>query len=356
MSKILSFIFICLSFVAVAQQKDYIYYNQQIQKAENYIVDLSYKKAVKVYKKLYKTYPKTFAKDDYNAFVVSILANKQILSEVFLLKLAKKGIDLDTILNRTKHEPNFMAYYTGTKWEKIKTKYLAVYQTYLTHRRQGLIDTLQNLDYRDQYLRQNGGYGIYKDTIAKVDSENYETLKAIILQNGFPTEEIISTLGFLRPPYIWIILRHDGQFAKDTSILGSILYKEVLKGNFSADYYADLEDFPYLRKNKKTKYNADFGISICNGKAAFYNNNEENFINKNRESLGLCTIEGQKQKALFLTKNNLFIFYITPPDLFLKGINDEKLRTKLEDRFKTKFTVIDKAKLGQSFIIKYNIK
>lgn len=356
--------FMWLSFVATAQQKDYIYYNQQIQKAENYIVSSSYKKAVKVYKKLYKTYPKTFAKDDYNAFVVSILANKQNLSEVFLLKLAKKGIYLDTILNKTKKEPLFMSYYSTNKWEKIKTNYFALYQTYLTHRRQGLIDTLKQLAYRDQHLRQNGGYRVYRDTIAKVDNENYEILKAIILQNGFPTEEIISTVNFLRPNYVPLILRHDGQSAKDTSILGSVLYNEVLKGNFSADYYADLEDLPYLRKNRKTKYNASFAIVVCNGKAAFYNNaeefinknKEEEFINKNRENLGLCTIEGQKQKAIFLTKNNLFIFYIDPPMLFLEGINDEKMRTELEERFKTKFTVIDKTKLGQSFIIKYDIK
>jgi hypothetical protein len=235
--------------------------------------------------------------------------------------------------------------------------YALVYQTFLNNQDAQFLDTLKLLAHRDQYLRQNGGYALYRDSILKVDNENYELLQKIITNRGFPNEEEIGYGGFLRPAYVYIILRHDAQFAKDTSKLGSLLYNEVVKGNFSVNCYAELEDILYLAKTKKTKYSVESGIYICNNKAAFFNHaNDISFINKNRELLGLPLIEQQQKQAIFSTHNDLFLFYSEKPVLLLKDIKDASVKKYLEDRFVTHFSIIDSKLLGSAFLLKYQIK
>ena len=75
MTNLLFLLLLVLSFTAQAQGEDYVKYNKKIQKAEYCIVNSSYKKALKIYVKLYRKNVKTFVKDDVNAMTCALLLN-----------------------------------------------------------------------------------------------------------------------------------------------------------------------------------------------------------------------------------------------------------------------------------------
>jgi hypothetical protein len=307
------FLFISLSFIAVAQKKDYFHYNKQVQKAENYIVDSSYSKALKVYKKLYKKYDKTFVRDDINAMVCALLVNDYASALFFDKRRIVKNTPLPPLME--------------TEWKKYQTSevYLQAIKELDSLKLYGeqvrkdnrLVFLYDSLAKKDQEVRQKPNYINGKDTtILITDSLNVIFTINLLKDKGYPSDVM---WGKTQP--FDIVLRHNTQYLNGTLL--PFIYEEVKKGNYDVYQYCQHYDewFRHYQAPKTddreqkfthfltaTYFTGAWGIVDKKLYRLKHNKVEEKKINRNRKMLGLATLQQAYNKQLFFTKDKRFMF------------------------------------------------
>jgi len=288
-------------------------YYQLTNKAELAIVDNQPQKAAKFYKKAFSiSNIKPFSTDLYNASINLIDINKYRIAKKYLIYMVANGLDLKYIENETA----FVKIYSKKNWKK------KIGKTNIIKKNKVLIDTLNLLEYRDQYFRKlPGSYKLYDDTIRKLDINNVSILKKLIDEKGYPSEKKIGYYeGFSFSKNFEIVIWHQTASYKKVDFT-TILRNAVTKGEIQPKRAAHLienqqsEDIYLITRFFTVSCPTcthDFQKKIQDKFFYFSLSNETiHNINKLRYQIKLESLQDQEKKNYFSINNpeSKFIFY-----------------------------------------------
>ncbi len=194
----------------ISAQVDYTEkYYKEINNAELQIIKNNFEKAFEFYEKAFKSVPRPFAKDYYNALLCAIETEKFDIAFDLCDSLIRKGVQKeffikDEGLNALKIQPD---------WSGFIENFDIKYEKYNSDKNLKLREELIVLENKDQEFRiKEGSYDVYGDTIAKIDKENIKRFKEIVKAYGFPNENL---LGIDNPKdnsfYGYILIHHHCQ-------------------------------------------------------------------------------------------------------------------------------------------------
>jgi hypothetical protein len=325
-SKMIS-LFLCCCFYfftnAVLGQslKDRNYY-AHINKAELYVIDSNYSKAIVCYDSAFKEKEFPFAKDRYNAAVCAALLKKNEKCYLELKFVIDKGFGVDNLQTKEVFRTFFKTVYGNRLISYSQT----TPKIYLPRYRK----KLDSLFYTDQFFRKKEGkYAVYLDTIKKIDQSNVNILNALLLQFGFPSEELIGVPddSFIPITYRSVIIHQQNGSLSRVFDYTSVLKKALEEGNIETHIAAELiskssgYDTYGIFGCGLTKYVLDSINSVAGVKTnpiANYDSIKwgyvmlpkgyEDEININRSKIGLETIGELRTKSVFLLKDKRFDF------------------------------------------------
>lgn len=280
------------SIISYSQETNYIkFYYPYINQAEYFIVKNNFPKALLCYQKAFEKVTHCFAKDEYNALLCSILANRKE-SNYYMERLALKGVKLDFLEKNMVIKKKFL---TNDKRNKYKECYKerSSFDSIL-------IMKLQKLEKLDQDIRSPNH--LHMSNIWKTDSSNAKSLLDIIYDQGFPSEELIGYEGILPNENLYSLIiihqnRLSGYFNFSTVLLDAVRQGRLLPNTaLLLMFFQDEMDsigFSYTSatKNIKGTINSqlidkariDWGIAPVNEyaqKINFYNHANFEFNNK----------------------------------------------------------------------------
>jgi hypothetical protein len=298
-----TFFYIFFLFPFAVHSQDYIDYQKEITKAESFILDSNYQKAVEVYGTLFKKYDFVFAEHCFTATQTAVVANNYTLAFRFLERSTKQGIKMDVIYN----DSILKQLTIHPSWEKFAINYDSLRNIYISNVNWELrwkINELYNLDqkYRDKHELHPWNF-LWRPFIRmkwkRVVKRIVETdLIPLIKENGFPGEKLIgldekwmhhkSKKDRYNSSFCYMILIHYYSFPNKNN--NELLMMELKKGNIPPKYYASLNDFitRWGKERDPKQYFNEWhrNVEIENREA----------INKNRLSIGLETFEELKLK------------------------------------------------------------
>lgn len=306
--------------VLQAQMSDSLLkYYTYINAAELAICDSNYEEAEKLYALgfKYKTYP--YSIDVYNSSLIYALKKdyKRVYEHLKILA------DLSYPVSSLDDGTNFSAFvgFYKSKYGKRMIKYAKNPTFSYNVDLRTIYDSLRIVD---QYFRKlPGSYKVYSDTIYKIDKSNMELMHKLIVQYGFPSEELVGTnVGFLFAP-LDIIIRHNNPNVPKPitydfhELLLNAIYSgainngkgaSLIEVNAGYSYYG-IMSFGTTHHYRITP--VEFYIPKPNeGIYGYFPIKEEDKeliqeLNKKREEIGLPTIE-EKRKAFKLPFNTPF--------------------------------------------------
>ncbi len=283
-------------------------YHPVIHKAEMKIIHEDYKEAFELYQSAFDKVRFGFARDYYNALLCAIEVDDLDSVFKYLEKLAGKGVERwyftynETVLfSKIKDDP---------KWKSFLDLYEYIQQqSYLITVDYEVLGELGRRDNLDQEVR-NTHRGDY-NAIQKIDNGNIEYLVKVILEKGFPSEEMlgkptpVSGMDF----YHNMILHHMKNWKLDTTLtdLRPFLRKAVRDGKITPErvaYYLDLSE----SRIGGIGTHGSSGLFRLQGEQGlfvpFYKEEDIEQINMNRAKLGLCTWAERLEKLKYSANKN----------------------------------------------------
>ncbi len=181
-------------------------YAHYVNLAELATTDSAYQKAITLYDSASQFIGSPFAKDRYNKTVCFALTGKFDETRIELLYLFGKGLDRQIIRDNAAFS-KFLS--TGQGKEIIEQNIELTYNKYL----RTIYDSIFEAD---QYFRRKHpkDYHDYDhDTITKIDASNVKMMNGLIVEYGWPTEDLIGieNLGFQQYEII-IIHQHNYKY------------------------------------------------------------------------------------------------------------------------------------------------
>ena len=328
-----SVFFLLLNFIGVVKaQHDYTKeYYPFINQAELQIIDGKYDDALELYCKVFKSVPRCFSKDYYNAAVCAVKAMKYDTAFQFLDSLVVKGTEKSFFNNCSAFQP----LKKELKWQTFLAHFDKNHQIALNRKNSTLEKLLKGLDFSDQEFRaKNGAYQLYRDTINKIDKHNVKILNMLIEKYGFPNEHIIGRKNPIEEelPGFNVFLHQSQKMSKNQQDFDytNIQIEAVKKGDLDPHFYAVWASFQ--GKSEKDLGDATImQLSFGGKKSPFgipkYTPEQKKMMNTKRIELGLESIEEYSRKSIFAIKNedkmrNLaFKRYLT---LYVFDFDDEK--------------------------------
>lgn len=280
-------------------------YYENVNKAENEIIQNQLKSNLKSYKKAFKIYPQGFYTDHLNAFFVAEkLKDKESILE-FAKFLIQHGICKEFF---TRH----VLPLDSLKFKEFYDQIRNVRVIDDSYRK--LIDELKDMD---QEVRINNSNDKER---SQTDSLNYESFKLLVSKKSFPS---VNNYGFKCNVYFGvdftytILLKHFNP-RKYQGII-EILTTALEKGEIKNDEYIDLLSFNNGGKGL-TKY-SPHPIYIIDDK--YYEDLQYsivgNEIDANRKNIGLYSYKDFLLRLRYLINNPKSEFYFINPILSFKS-------------------------------------
>ena len=290
-----------------------ISYYPLINKAENYVVQDSLKKALVKYREAFHEIKTPFAKDLYNAAICASTLKNNLLTKHYLLKLAEKKTDVNFLVKNKFFRHNFT--------KKFKKDYEKIYNSVKLNN--FYIDTLRKMENIDQSIRNKNKFNgnlVLLETIDP-DYNNAKSLYKLIEKYGFPSENEIGLTNFSVLPNessFSLILIH--QFGKNYFNFRHLLLEAIQNGlllpntglelltrikgdDFNSDGFGGYYGIGYYSTVYYMKQDSTYKLSL-----KVYKEKEIKAINSERNKLGIDTVENFYKKAVFQEKNSDFIF------------------------------------------------
>lgn len=328
-----SVFFLLLNFIGVVKaQHDYTKkYYPFINQAELQIIDDKYDDALELYCKAFKSVPRCFSKDYYNAAVCAVKAMKYDTAFQFLDSLVVKGTEKSFFNNCSAFQP----LKKERKWQIFLANFDKNHQIALNRQNSTFEKLLKGLDFSDQEFRaKNRGSELYRDTINKIDKHNVKILNMLIEKYGFPNEHLIGRKNPIEEdlPGFTVFLHQSQKMGKNQEDFDftNIQIEAVKKGELDPHVYAVWASFQ--GKSKKNLGDATtMQLSFGDKKTPFgipkYTPEQKKLMNTERIELGLESLEDYSRKSIFAIKNEdkmrrfAFERYFT---LYILDCDDEK--------------------------------
>lgn len=309
-----------------ANSQDYIEYQKEITKAENYMFDGCFKESIQLYRKTFDAYEFNFPRD---CMIAAQIANKygdDTNTYYFLKKALRYGVPIENISNNSEFRFKYFIKDLQKEYLKIRNQYTNSINLEYKDLCNKLYIKDQEIRDKDQDFWRNRYFVWQKSLRRKWENNSREIVKLIdslIPIYGYPSYRTIGLIDTSSPktyinnvssdqvliPYIHYMSMNK---EKDPKFLEN-LYDEVVKGNLSARDYALLCEFDYRQKHKKEIHNFILGKSlyyirweVVSNKDSVFNDEEE--INKRREKIGLSNCYYERLRKLY-QHNNWINFY-----------------------------------------------
>ncbi|WP_120260946.1 hypothetical protein [Sphingobacterium detergens] len=293
-------------------------YLQNVNIAENYIINGSYDSAIVSYQAAFNLH-KPLAVDIYNAFLVAKESKDRFAAEQFLWKLAGKGVgrsffEKNRYINSYRNNSNWKKWLSKADSEKMKIR---IANQEVISRIERISYSAENL-YRIWVKSLEGKTGTKEtDFELRLDEQNnslIDSLLSIINQFGYPSEErigvrIVNDTNILSEPvFSKIILRG---YSKPNGIGGGT-FDEILKnaidsGFIKPFFFARMHDYKHYQNY--TPYGTSFFTGL-GGKIYYSDKDDISQIEENRRQIGLSSLLEYAKIVQYtlLNKGSSFIF------------------------------------------------
>lgn len=325
-------LFILLSLIglkAFSQQHNYIDYHKEITKAEEFFIKGETEKAVTQYEKTFQQFPKTFARDAIIALQISCISSEKRFVNYFYSKAVLNGIDWK-LLNEIPIIGSFIKDNPSFK-NQFSEEYSPLHNTYANSLDSVFRNQILYLLYKDDSLREVAGNKIPQDSLKnamwlKQNESNTYILKKLIDEKGIPGEhatgllapELIAFKG--RQPYITkcspVFIRILAHCKCGLQITNDHLLQGIRNGELHPKDYAHQYEWSqngFIRRSWKNKYYSETCPRTVTGKHYNYFLNSSNYskdieqVNKNREEIGMFSLEHYKKLLEFGKENNVIV-------------------------------------------------
>lgn len=216
LSETLTVVFCAIVLFVSAQkpQQPYIAYHQLVVQAEEAILDEDYQNALSIYVKAIAIVDYAFTKDLYNAAVCAAIGDDTATLFILMERCLKQGAEFTTFEN---NRTVFSRFFPIKQWHVIENEKDNYRKEYLSHLNMPYKRALDSLNSIDQMARSGNVYSLLhrpqskkaqqrREIIRQTDSSNYEAIKQLIEQFGYPSERNIGvgrTLNYFGHVCIW---------------------------------------------------------------------------------------------------------------------------------------------------------
>lgn len=290
-------------------------YAQYVNLAELAITDSAYQKAIAYYDSAAQFIDSPFAKDRYNKTVCYALTGEYDKCRFGLLYLFGKSLDRQKI----RDNPAFTEFLLSETGKDLLD--LKVELTYNTRLR-SVYDSLHTAD---QYFRRKHPKDYHDfdhDTITKIDASNVKMMNELIVEYGWPTEDLIGIedLGFQQYEII-IIHQHNSRYKIynyaedlkkayencriDVSKAAYLIMESMGQDNMRA---MDAGLVTYVFDPEGTYKNED--LMLYRHKTGFFRlqDDKKEAINQKRRTFGLEPIDDLRRKVMFSERDKRFCY------------------------------------------------
>jgi hypothetical protein len=302
-----------MSFFKV-ESKDFIAYNRYINKAELAIIDDKLIEAVSYFDSAMMIDSVSYAQDLYNASICALKTGKIETSLQYCYKLAARGVGEDffkkkeTYNSLTKHPDwNNLLQFAHNKRNKF------------TQQNQRVIKMIDSLVQKDQAMNKRwreSGRAKEVEKLMDITNDTIATaLNNLLLKEGFLSEKIIgATPGedgqfYIRTPFDVIIIHNYESRRVGDTLFNNVLRKALTEGFIKQDYYAFIRDFAggpnTIDHFGSSQLFVQYGCTIYKNKYS-----DLPAIEKNRNRIGLCTLDEYTKKIIFNIQNPNTVFQI----------------------------------------------
>ncbi len=357
---IISLSLLCLCVKSASAQKNYFEYHKIIQKAENYLIDSAFNKAVKTYKKAYQKFDKTFVRDDINAMVCALIENDYESALFFDKRRILKNTPLPPLMEEAwkKYQESDIYLRAGKEMDSLKQYGEKLRQN---SRLTFLYDSLAE---KDQAVRKNPNYINGKDTtILITDSLNLIETAKLLSEKGYPTD-----IERGKQQSSDIILRHNTMYSQGTLL--PLVLEEVKKGNYGIYEYTFHYDTWYMHwqspksDDREVKFTHFLTGTFYGGVWAIVNDKlyqqkhsreDTKRINANRKALGLETLEQAYRTQYFSTRDKRFLFKNVISVYGHGNIEGTRVELFFRNILPKHFELVPLYKVGRKFIEDKNL-
>jgi len=293
--------------------QDYIEYQRTFNRIDEDVLSQNYKLAIERLDSIYSNFEFIYAKHCIKALQICITANDSINADKWLAKCFKQGIPI-WIIRTNDITKQSMVYSTTQKTLNDYDSLYSIYKASIDTNLFRTIDSLLTIDQKYTH-KVNDGFVLFRFTIYWLrwginNQRQFRILKQIIETHGYPEERLIGlgeyiedSMAFakhltfwgpseLREASVQIMLQHCySTWHKVDLDFKNKLFQNVCNGNLPSYQFAIISDFMCYGKKK-----------YINDKFRIFNNEYDNDyidkINRNRNSIGLTTLEQQKRNML----------------------------------------------------------
>ncbi len=312
--------FLCIYNSSSGQVKpgncDFRQYAHYVNLAELSITDSAYQKAIASYDSAGLFIDSPFAKDRYNKTVCYALTSEYDHCRSGLIYLFGKGLDRQKI----RDNPAFTEFLLSETGKDLPD--LEVELTYNTRLRL-VYDSLHAADqyFRIKHLKDYHDYD--HDTITKIDASNVKTMNRLIVEYGWPTEDLIGIedLGFQQYEII-IIHQHNYKYqiynyAEDVKEAYENCRIDVSKAAYLIMESTGRDDMMAMDAGLVTYifdpegYYKHEDLMLYRHKTGFFRLKEDKkeVINQKRRTFGLEPIDDLRRKVMFSERDKRFCFH-----------------------------------------------
>lgn len=275
--KIILLLVLGLNSTITFSQSDYLAYYNLVNKAGQNWHEKDYEEALVHYQKAFELVSFVHAENYAKAARVAAKLKHFSLTAEYMSKAIRQGYP-DSFLKQTSFKQFKKSSYFQTMQATIVTHQPAIGSIY---RRK--IDSLHFID--QNYLRGNKTVtGFELDTtLTYSDAQNFDCLKRLIAENGFPSEALIGFQGYRKA---WVLLLHNVRLEENHDYQDRLL--DALKsGYYLPEHYCWVIDQGQQVKNEALiYYHWDVAQDIDQ-----LNPEEKASIDERRRAVGMPSIE-----------------------------------------------------------------
>lgn len=298
--RIVKLLFVILLPISALGQIDYrLSYHPYINKAELAIVDSNFKLALENYHRAFKMVEIGFGRDYHNAALCAIELGKFDDALQHLSKLAFKGVEKSYFVNNKDdyielHNNGFEEFLD--EYDELRKNSFDITVNY------HLIGALGEMENRDQEFRYDTK--LNRDTIQIIDAENISKFIQLVNEYGFPSEEM---LGLQSPfsnssRYHLIIWHHLKNWNINDSLIDirPLIMDAVKSGRLSPEQAAAYLNISEAKLGGIGNY-GNTGVIRFDDSPKLYilDCKDVDFVNANRNEIGLCSLSDSETKYLF---------------------------------------------------------
>lgn len=275
--------------------QDYYAYYEGIKKAKLSLIEDSLEVSINHYHQTFEKFDFVFARDCFNALEVSTKVGNQKMTDYFLRRSLKQGIEFNllnqdsilTAFKKTEFWPNILS---------VKDSLKEIYTNNVNWEIRNEIISMFGEDQTIRDLADKNRFNIFRirklnKQFEEIDAKLVLRLIEITKKYGFPGEKLIGLdVESMHPKInthdlsagmpIVILIHH---FSQPNKSYNSILIDEIQTGNLSNEHYATISDFQHTYGEELN------GITPCYSKR-FTSEESTEKINANRREIGLISI------------------------------------------------------------------